>query len=150
MEVEDRLFKFRKETLKNQEHKTLYVPKVNNSNKQKYQSLEKDQHIQIIEDSLRRDIKFQNDSKYSWTQTDLVKIFLKVLLYLICLLIFVKLEFGLVFFIVSSILIIYFNTSNRQNKSGLSAYSVFNPNMERIQGTVTSEQLQNNMFGQFS
>ena len=149
MEVEQRLLKFRKNALKKQENRDLNAPNVKISNKQKYQSFEK--YHNIIEDSLKRkDINFQSDSKYSWNQTDIVKIFLKIILYFICLIIFIKLEFGLVYFIVSSILIIYFNTSNQKNKSGLSAYSVFNPNIERIQGTVTSEQLQKNMLGQFS
>lgn len=78
----------------------------------------------------------------------ILKIFLKFLLWFILLTIFIKLEFGLVYFVCSLLVIIYLNT-NVGKKSKVSAYSVFNPNFERIQGTVTAEQLERNLIKPF-
>jgi hypothetical protein len=74
-----------------------------------------------------------------------IKIVLKVLLWLILFTIFFKFEFAAVYFIVSLLVIIYFNTRNskeKRKKDQLSAYSVFNPNLEQISGTITPEKLQ--------
>ncbi len=159
MEVEDRLLKFRKEAAtKNQQDSN--VPSLYASIKQKFQPVEKIQTpaeknktTKIIDDTLKRtDLQIDDSSTSSkpWTRDEVFTLALKTLLYIIFLIISIKIEFGIVYFIVSGIVIIYINTSSNRNKSGLSAYSVFNPNMERIQGTVTGEQLQNNMFGRFS
>ena len=53
---------------------------------------------------------------------------------------FIKIEFGAVFFAVSLILILYFSMTNSRDKNDLSAYSVFNENFERLDGTFTAEQ----------
>lgn len=78
----------------------------------------------------------------------ILKISLKFLLWLVLLVIFIKIEFGLVFFVCSLLVIIYLNT-NVGKKSKVSAYSVFNPNFERIQGTITAEQLERNLIKPF-
>jgi len=111
----------------------------------------------IIDQSLKRhNFKlFTEDDGASlenatWKKEDILKLGLLAFLYLILFALFIKLEFGVVYFLVSSILMMYFNTGDRKKRTGLSAYSVFNPNMERIQGTVTADQLQNNMLGRFS
>lgn len=53
----------------------------------------------------------------------------------------IELEFGIVYFIVSGFLLLYISTSTRRRKSNeKSAYSVFNENCERLQGTFTAEQ----------
>ena len=69
--------------------------------------------------------------------------FLKLLLWLILWGLFIELEFGSVFFIVSLFYIVYTSmASGTRNKEELSAYSVFNPNCERIDGTFTTEQFE--------
>jgi len=69
--------------------------------------------------------------------------FLKVILWLILWGLFIELEFGAVYFVVSSLYIIYANTRTGPKADGsLSAYSVFNPNYERLEGTFTSEQFE--------
>ncbi|GFR66459.1 SAYSvFN domain-containing protein 1-like Protein [Elysia marginata] len=60
---------------------------------------------------------------------------------------FVELGFGAVFFAISAIVFTYFNTRTGPRDGKLSAYSVFNKDCERIQGTLTAEQMQRNMFG---
>lgn len=74
-----------------------------------------------------------------------IKGILVFLLWLIFLIIFLKLEFGVVYFIISVLIGIYFNTGRRRPGTK-SAYSVFNPNVERLQGQITAEQLQQSMF----
>ncbi|RNA21309.1 SAY domain-containing 1 [Brachionus plicatilis] len=76
------------------------------------------------------------------------KLALKFLLWAILLTLFIKLEFGLVYFVCSLLVLIYLNT-NVGKKSKISAYSVFNPNVERIQGTITAEQLEKNLIKPF-
>ncbi|XP_049747268.1 SAYSvFN domain-containing protein 1 [Elephas maximus indicus] len=69
---------------------------------------------------------------------------LKVLLWLVLLGLFVELEFGLAYFILSLFYWMYVGTrSPEEKKAGeKSAYSVFNPGCEAIQGTLTAEQLE--------
>ncbi|XP_034354387.1 SAYSvFN domain-containing protein 1 [Arvicanthis niloticus] len=70
--------------------------------------------------------------------------FLKVLLWLVLLGLFVELEFGLAYFVLSMFYWMYVGTrSPEEKKEGeKSAYSVFNPGCEAIQGTLTAEQLE--------
>ena len=68
---------------------------------------------------------------------------LKILLWLILFGLFVELEFGIVYVIISLFVIIYFNTSTtKRSKNKLSAYSVFNKDYEKIDGTFTAEQFE--------
>lgn len=61
--------------------------------------------------------------------------------------IFVQLEFAIIYLIVSALVGIYINTRTGPKAPGeISAYSVFNKNCERIEGTVTAEQLQSQML----
>ncbi|OBS59753.1 hypothetical protein A6R68_09116 [Neotoma lepida] len=70
--------------------------------------------------------------------------FLKVLLWLVLLGLFVELEFGLAYFVLSMFYWMYVGTRGPgEKKEGeKSAYSVFNPGCEAIQGTLTAEQLE--------
>ncbi|XP_048081754.2 SAYSvFN domain-containing protein 1 [Ursus arctos] len=70
--------------------------------------------------------------------------FLKVLLWLVLLGLFVELEFGLVYFVLSLFYWMYVGTRGPEEKreGEKSAYSVFNPGCEAIQGTLTAEQLE--------
>ncbi|XP_007517869.1 SAYSvFN domain-containing protein 1 [Erinaceus europaeus] len=73
---------------------------------------------------------------------------LKVLLWLVLLGLFVELEFGLVYFVLSLFYWMYVGTrSPREKKVGeRSAYSVFNPGCEAIQGTLTAEQFERELL----
>lgn len=55
----------------------------------------------------------------------------------------VKLKFGAVYFILSCFVGMYLNTrTGRKRRDEVSAYSVFNPNVESIDGTLKAEQLE--------
>ncbi|XP_041354880.1 SAYSvFN domain-containing protein 1-like [Gigantopelta aegis] len=77
---------------------------------------------------------------------------LKVVLWFVLWAIFLELQFGAVYFVVSLLFIIYRTTRTGPKKTGdLSAYSVFNPNCERIDGTFTAEQFEKELrFGALS
>ncbi len=64
-----------------------------------------------------------------------LKFILKFLIWACLFAFFVHLEFGLVYFIVSLIIMLYYATSSRK-KTGFSAYSVFNPNLEQLKGSI--------------
>ena len=68
---------------------------------------------------------------------------LKILLWLIIWGTFIEVGFGAVFFVVSVLVFVYFSTRTGPKRGdGPSAYSVFNPNCERIEGTFTAEQFE--------
>ncbi|KAM9316893.1 SAYSvFN domain-containing protein 1 [Gastrophryne carolinensis] len=73
-----------------------------------------------------------------------VTLLLKFLLWLVLLGLFVELEFGLAYFLLSMFYWIYEGTRRpgRRKKGEKSAYSVFNPGCEAIQGTLTAEQFE--------
>ncbi|XP_077017808.1 SAYSvFN domain-containing protein 1 [Tamandua tetradactyla] len=80
-----------------------------------------------------------------WDQSFLTNItFLKVLLWLVLLGLFVELEFGLAYFVLSLFYWMYVGTRGPEEKKEgeKSAYSVFNPGCEAIQGTLTAEQFE--------
>ncbi|XP_004673501.1 PREDICTED: SAYSvFN domain-containing protein 1 [Condylura cristata] len=82
-------------------------------------------------------------------QSLLTKItFLKVLLWLVLLGLFVELEFGLAYFVLSLFYWMYVGTRGPgEKKAGeRSAYSVFNPGCEAIQGTLTAEQFERELL----
>ncbi|XP_033216966.1 SAYSvFN domain-containing protein 1 [Belonocnema kinseyi] len=60
-----------------------------------------------------------------------------------------RLEFGAVYFILSSFYLIWANTRSGPKKEGeISAYSVFNPDCQSIDGTLKAEQFEREiMFG---
>uniref|UniRef100_A0A3Q1ETC6 SAYSVFN motif domain containing 1 n=1 Tax=Acanthochromis polyacanthus TaxID=80966 RepID=A0A3Q1ETC6_9TELE len=72
---------------------------------------------------------------------------LKVLLWLVLLGLFVELEFGLPFFVISLFYWLYEGLRNpAPRKPGeLSAYSVFNPDCQPLLGALTAEQLEGEM-----
>ena len=68
---------------------------------------------------------------------------LKVLLWLILYGLFLELQFGIVYVVLSVFVLIYLNTSTKKrSKNTLSAYSVFNKDCERLDGTFTAEQFE--------
>lgn len=74
---------------------------------------------------------------------DIVYYTLCVMLWATLWAIFIKLQFGTVYLIVSIIIGIYLNTRTRPKYIGeVSAYSVFNKNCESIDGTLKAEQFE--------
>lgn len=77
------------------------------------------------------------------TFVDYASIGLKVALWLCLWKFFIEIGFGAVYFIVGCSYVMYRNTRTGPREGGaLSAYSVFNPNQERIDGTFTAEQFE--------
>ncbi|KAK5616516.1 hypothetical protein CRENBAI_009404 [Crenichthys baileyi] len=72
---------------------------------------------------------------------------LKVLLWLVLLGLFVELEFGLPFFVISLFYWLYEGLRSPEPKKPgeLSAYSVFNPDCQPLLGSLTAEQLEGEM-----
>ncbi|CAJ1078262.1 SAYSvFN domain-containing protein 1 [Xyrichtys novacula] len=72
---------------------------------------------------------------------------LKVLLWLVLLGLFVELEFGLPFFVISLFYWLYegLRSPAAREPGELSAYSVFNPDCQPLLGTLTAEQLEGEM-----
>jgi hypothetical protein len=74
---------------------------------------------------------------------DYIPLGLKVLLWLCLGKFFIEIGFGAVYFVVSCSYLMYTNTQTEPRRRGqLSAYSVFNPNQERLDGTFTAEQFE--------
>lgn len=72
---------------------------------------------------------------------------LKILLWLVLLGLFVELEFGLPFFVLSLFYWIYegLRSPEARKPGELSAYSVFNPDCQPLLGSLTAEQLEGEM-----
>lgn len=70
----------------------------------------------------------------------------KLVLWLLVWTWFIASGFGAVFFILSLICFVSLNTGTKPREAGVpSAYSVFNQNCERIEGTFTAEQFENEL-----
>ncbi|ESO93529.1 hypothetical protein LOTGIDRAFT_232604, partial [Lottia gigantea] len=101
-------------------------------------------HIQngeVIYHETEEEVNDSSNRKYFTLQNILI-----VILWLLCWKIFIELQFGAVFFLISGFLFIYFNTRTGPKSSRLSAYSVFNPNFERLEGTLTAEQFESELL----
>ena len=74
---------------------------------------------------------------------------LYVILWLMLWKFFIEIQFGAVYFILSVSIICYINTrTGPSDPRQLSAYSVFNANQERLDGTFTTEQFEKELrFG---
>ncbi len=68
-------------------------------------------------------------------------ILIKFFLWLTLFVIFIRIEFGSVYFVVSLLYLMWcsLDRRRRRQRNELSAYSVFNPNFEKIQGTFSGE-----------
>ncbi|XP_066140067.1 SAYSvFN domain-containing protein 1 [Euwallacea fornicatus] len=77
---------------------------------------------------------------------------LSLLLWITVYAIFIKLQFGMVYLIISALVGMYLNTrTGPKEKNEVSAYSVFNENCEKIDGTLDGEQMTKQMlYGQFA
>ncbi|XP_006012344.1 SAYSvFN domain-containing protein 1 [Latimeria chalumnae] len=93
-----------------------------------------------------------SEGRPSWLKLDqsiLTNItFLKFLLWLALLGFFVELEFGLAYFVLSMFYWIYVGTRGpgERRQGEKSAYSVFNPGCETIQGTLTAQQFEQELM----
>lgn len=97
--------------------------------------------IQILEP--REEAALLDDAS-SFSSKWKVTLLLKVLLWLVLLGLFVELEFGLAYFVLSMFYWLYEGTRGpgQRRKGEKSAYSVFNPGCEAIDGTLTAEQFE--------
>lgn len=88
-----------------------------------------------------------DQSPASWLTINSLITFVKVLIYIFGQILAIKLEFGAVFFVFSIFYVICSSLGDRKKRrSGeLSAYSVFNPNFEEIDGTTSGDQLTKQM-----
>uniref|UniRef100_A0A023G879 SAYSvFN domain-containing protein n=1 Tax=Amblyomma triste TaxID=251400 RepID=A0A023G879_AMBTT len=78
-----------------------------------------------------------------WTKLDVATFAAKLTLWCLLMMLFVVLEFGAVFFVVSVFYVMFTNFRKRPRVRGeLSAYSVFNPNVEAIDGSLTAQDLE--------
>jgi Flp pilus assembly protein TadB len=116
--------------------------------REKYEQLQKVLKEQTEATSLINNKEEEEEEVY-YSKHFIIILFLKFILWLILFVIFIKLEFGLVYFIISLILVIYLNTSKNKKKGVLSAYSVFNPNLERLNGTFTSDHVEKSIRNTF-
>ncbi len=76
----------------------------------------------------------EEESVFSWQI-----IVIKVLVWLTLFVIFIRLEFGTIYFIISLLYLMWKSLGSRRRRNELSAYSVFNPNFEKLQGTFSAE-----------
>ncbi|OWF56423.1 SAYSvFN domain-containing protein 1-like [Mizuhopecten yessoensis] len=86
-----------------------------------------------------------------WDKLAIMVFGLKCLLWLALWGLFVEMQFGAIFVLLSAFIFLYKSLSNRKRKKNqLSAYSVFNPNCERLDGTLTAEQFEQELrYGLF-
>jgi hypothetical protein len=87
----------------------------------------------------------ENEEVESVTNWQIIVI--KFLLWLTLLIIFIRLEFGIVYFIISLLYLMWSTMDSRRRRNELSAYSVFNPNCEKIQGTFSAEDYDRQLRG---
>lgn len=74
-------------------------------------------------------------------------IFLRFLAWFLAYIAFLKIEFGAVFFTISLLIFIYWNTKkSRRRKGEASAYSVFNKDCKSIDGTLKAEHLEKQLL----
>lgn len=78
-----------------------------------------------------------------WTNLDYAIALIKSLIVLTGQILAIHVGFGAVYFATSCFAFIWLNLGTRRRREGeMSAYSVFNPNCQSIQGTLTAEQFE--------
>lgn len=112
---------------------------VEESTEEKVELCEEPRDIQDAEDAWLQDSKHEPKSTIVTKVTYLLYFLLWVTLYMIAL----EYEFGAVYFILSALVFIWLNTrSEPKRRDEPSAYSVFNPNCEAIEGTLDASQFE--------
>lgn len=78
-----------------------------------------------------------------WNAVTITEVILQVTLWFTMWAFFTHLEFGAPYFVISLIYVLYRSLrTGPKEENRLSAYSVFNPNCERLDGTFTAEQFE--------
>ncbi|CAF0796033.1 unnamed protein product [Didymodactylos carnosus] len=95
-------------------------------------------HLRRSTPTINVDLQQEEPLESHDSNSSIVVMLLKIVLWLTLFIIFIRLEFGAVYFIISFLYIIWMNLG-RRDRSKLSAYSVFNPNFEKIGGTFSGE-----------
>ena len=72
-----------------------------------------------------------------------------IVAYIILQMIFSFFEFGTVFLVISILFFIIKNTGTSKKENEISAYSVFNKGTQRIQGSLTAEQFENEILRKY-
>uniref|UniRef100_A0A915ISB1 SAYSvFN domain-containing protein n=1 Tax=Romanomermis culicivorax TaxID=13658 RepID=A0A915ISB1_ROMCU len=86
-----------------------------------------------------------NQTFLDWLPYFLLKLFLWLCLFTLA----VYIQFGVVYCILTAFYLLWSNLADRKksnNASQLSAYSVFNQNCQRLPGTLTAEQFENELM----
>ncbi|KAL2715117.1 SAYSvFN domain-containing protein 1 [Vespula squamosa] len=113
---------------------TVKTSNQRNISKERIENLENAEELESLEDDTD-DVQCSSLTKIIY----LLYFFLWVTLYIIA----IEIEFGAVYFVISTLVLICLNTRSRPKKKGeLSAYSVFNPNCEAIEGTLDASQFE--------
>lgn len=91
--------------------------------------------------------EFEEEEPTCCTYIDLIRFVLYFILWATLYAIFIKLQFGIAYFLISSLVIMYINTRTGPRRKGeISAYSVFNKNCKSIDGTLKAEQLERELY----
>ena len=93
----------------------------------------------IFSYSSKKESKNEEEIEEKESVRDWKIIAIKFLIWLTLFVIFIRLEFGAIYFIVSLLYLMWYSLDSRRRRNELSAYSVFNPNFEKIQGTFSGE-----------
>lgn len=103
-----------------------------------------DENYATHQDALEENIEEQQ----TWTSIDCAILAVKLVIWLVGQIIFVKLDFGAVYFATSAFAFIWLSLGKERRQPGqMSAYSVFNPNCQNIQGSFTAEQFESESLG---
>lgn len=95
--------------------------------------VDKEHHIHLSENEPEAELEEVPFNYLKWLTIFLVWVCVYIL--------FIYIQFGAVYFCISMLIFIYYNTrTGRKSRGEVSAYSVFNRNCEQIDGTFTAEQ----------
>ncbi|EFN66942.1 Uncharacterized protein C6orf64 [Camponotus floridanus] len=121
----------------------------NDGNEESARELTKDEEVKLCEQQLdiqdTEDIPLKENAQESKSTVLITKVIylLYFLLWITLYAIALKYEFGAVYFVLSALLFICLNTRSGPKQRGEpSAYSVFNPNCEAIEGTLDASQFE--------
>eukprot|EP00092_Neocalanus_flemingeri_P038308 GFUD01041703.1.p1 GENE.GFUD01041703.1~~GFUD01041703.1.p1 ORF type:complete len:168 (+),score=40.38 GFUD01041703.1:82-585(+) len=110
------------------------------NNQENQDPTEVENNLEVSDDA---EIVQAEEETVEWTAIDWGILAVKFLVWICLQVVFVKIEFGAIFFLFTGVFLMLTNMG-RKKPGEMSAYSVFNPNCEAIHGTVTAQQL---MYG---
>ena len=95
-------------------------------------------------DDLENQEQVQEQEQYQpWSRIDYAILAVKLVMWSVGQVIFIKLGFGAVYLATSAFALIWLSLGKEKRQPGqMSAYSVFNPNCQNIHGTLTAEQFE--------